>query len=103
MASAYATPLKIVAGSGSAELGRKIADSLQQNLVRCEITRFADGEIGIKILESVRGTDVYVVNAAARPVNENLMETFLLMDALRRSSVGVSASPVVLDAPRPLL
>ena len=51
-----------------------------------EITRFEDGEIGVNIDETVRGADVFVVQPTSPPVNENLMELLVLIDALRRAS-----------------
>jgi ribose-phosphate pyrophosphokinase len=54
--------------------------------VSAEITRFEDGEIGVNIDETVRGADVFVVQPTSPPVNENLMELLVLIDALRRAS-----------------
>lgn len=53
---------------------------------KISIQRFADGEIGLQILDNVRGCDVFVIQSTCTPVNDNLMELFLITDALKRAS-----------------
>ena len=52
------------------------------------VTKFSDGEISVNILESVRGQDVYVIQSTNNPVNDNLMELLIMIDALKRASAG---------------
>jgi len=78
--------IRIFSGSAHPELARKICQYLELPLSPSEVKRFPDGEIWVKLLENVRGTDVFVVQPTCPPVNEHLMELLLLIDALRRSS-----------------
>ena len=57
-------------------------------LAECEITRFADGEFDVKIRESVRGHDVFLIQPTCNPVSDNLIELFIILDALRRASAS---------------
>ncbi|MBI5744888.1 MAG: ribose-phosphate pyrophosphokinase [Elusimicrobia bacterium] len=79
---------KIFSGSANPDLARKICDKLGVPLSEVKVGRFADGEIDVQILESVRGEDCYVVQPTCNPVNDNLMELLIFMDALRRASAG---------------
>ncbi len=76
----------IFTGTAHPALAKGVCDSLGISLGRTEITRFPDGEIDLKVLEDVRGGDVYVVQPTCPPVNENLMELLILIDCLRRAS-----------------
>lgn len=80
--------MKIFSGSANPELTEKIVHYLKVPLGRVEIGRFPDGETRVKILESVRGEDVFVVQPTCHPVNENLMELLIVIDALRRASAA---------------
>ena len=80
--------LKIFALNSNKALATKIADAVGVELGEIEITRFADGEIKVSIDESVRGTHVYIIQGTSAPVNDNLMELMITMDALRRASVA---------------
>lgn len=79
---------KIFTGSANPELARKICDKLGVPLAEAKVDKFADGEIDVHILESVRGEDCYVVQPTCPPVNDSLMELLIMMDALRRASAG---------------
>ncbi len=81
-------PLMLLCGTANPELGRKIAEDVGVPLAPMEITRFADGEYDVKIGESVRGHDVFVIQPTCPPVNENYMELFVTLDALRRASAA---------------
>ncbi len=72
--------------SANVELAKEISKYAGIPLSRCEIMRFADGEIGINIEESVRGNHVFVVQPTSTPANEHLMELLIMIDALRRAS-----------------
>ena len=78
--------LAIFSGGANKALGRKVCEYLGLQPGKVEITRFPDGEIDMKVLEDVRGADVYVVQPTCPPVNENLMELLILIDCLRRAS-----------------
>ena len=80
--------LKLICGTANGELAELIAREVGVTLTDPRIRRFADGEIDVKIQESMRGHDVFVVQPTCRPVNENLMELFFILDALRRASAG---------------
>ncbi|MDD4836894.1 MAG: ribose-phosphate pyrophosphokinase [Dethiosulfovibrio sp.] len=79
---------KIVVMSGTAhkEFAEKICAELKLPLGRVNHFRFSDGEIGLSIEESVRGADVFVVQPTSNPVNENLIELLIMVDALKRAS-----------------
>jgi len=78
--------LKIFACNGHPELARRMCDYLQIPLGDAMVGRFPDGEINIKINEDVRGRDIFIVQPTSPPVNENLMELLVMVDAARRSS-----------------
>jgi ribose-phosphate pyrophosphokinase len=80
--------LRLLAGNGNLELAHRIAEALPEPLAEMRITRFADGEIDVKIAESVRGTDVFLIQPTCQPVSENLIQLFIILDALRRASAG---------------
>lgn len=78
--------LKIFAGNSNPVLAKKIADAAGVELGFCQLNSFADGEIQIEIQESVRGQHVFVVQSTCPPANQNYMELFIMMDALKRAS-----------------
>ncbi len=84
--SSYSEQLKIFAGNAHPELAQDLCDYLGTELVNADVTRFKDGEIGVRTYETVRGADVFVVQPTSPPVNENLMELLVIIDALRRAS-----------------
>jgi ribose-phosphate pyrophosphokinase len=79
--------LKLIAGNANRALAQEIACELNTDLSRMEVKRFADGEIFVKIDESMRGADVFVIQPTCAPVNEHLMELLIILDALKRASV----------------
>ncbi|MBE6894597.1 MAG: ribose-phosphate diphosphokinase [Ruminococcaceae bacterium] len=80
--------IKIFAANSSKALAQKIADELGMPLGKCEVSTFSDGEIAVSIQETVRGSDVFVVQSTNAPVNNNLMELLIMIDALKRASAG---------------
>ena len=78
--------VKIFAGTSNVELAKRIADCYGLPLGEAEVVRFKDGEVFVKIDETVRGRDVFVVQPTSEPVNENLMELLVFIDALKRAS-----------------
>ena len=85
-------PLKLISGTANPVLAKEVADYLKMPLTPIEIKKFSDGEIYVRILESVRGSDVYVIQPTNSDVNDNLMELLIISDALKRSSpVSITA------------
>jgi len=80
--------LKILAGTSNQQLAEKIAGKLDINLTDAEICRFADREIYVQINESVRGSDVFVIQSTSNPASENIMELLIILDTLKRASAG---------------
>jgi ribose-phosphate pyrophosphokinase len=80
--------LKLISGSANMSLATKIAEILDVQLTDPRLRRFPDGEINVKIEDSMRGHDVFVIQPTSPPVNEHLMELFIILDALRRASAG---------------
>ena len=80
--------IKILAGNASKELAEKIAKQLNVPVLDCEVGTFSDGEKCVNMNETVRGCDVFVVQSTNSPVNNNLMELLIMIDALKRASAG---------------
>ena len=80
--------VKLFAGNANRPLAEAIAQTLGLRLGDALVERFPDGEVRVRIHESVRGADVYLVQPSAPPVNDNLMELLLMADAMRRSSAA---------------
>ena len=78
--------LKVFSGNAHAALAREISEHLQIPLADAYVGRFPDGEVRLQIKENVRGADVFVIQPTCHPVNENLMELLIMLDALRRAS-----------------
>ncbi|HEX6240235.1 MAG TPA: ribose-phosphate pyrophosphokinase, partial [Polyangiales bacterium] len=80
--------ISVFAGSAHPRLAAQIAEYLEIPVGRVRMSRFSDGEIFAEIQENVRGVDVYVVQPTCAPVNDNLMELMIMVDALKRASAG---------------
>ena len=78
--------LKVFSGRANIPLAEKIARHLHDSIGKVSLTNFPDGELSVRIDEDVRGRDIYVVQPTCPPVNENLMELLILLDAFKRSS-----------------
>jgi ribose-phosphate pyrophosphokinase len=78
--------LTIISGRAHPKLAAEISTYLGIDLGRVDISNFPDGEIGIKLEENIRGRDVFIVQPTCPPVNENLMELLILIDACKRAS-----------------
>jgi ribose-phosphate pyrophosphokinase len=78
--------LKIFSGNANRPLADEIAQYLHVPLGDAEVSRFSDGEVFVQINENVRGTDVFLVQPTCPPVNDNLLELLIMMDAVKRSS-----------------
>ena len=80
--------LKVFAGNAHRQLAQGIVAKLDTRLGAATVTHFPDGEIDVKVTEDVRGCDVFLVQPTCPPVNENLMELLILIDCMKRASVG---------------
>lgn len=80
--------IKIFAGNSNMVVASEIAAALGKKLGNSQTTTFSDGEIAVSINESVRGADVFVVQSTSDPVNNNVMELLIMIDAFKRASAG---------------
>ena len=80
------TELKIFTGNANKALSKEVCDVIGVKLSDAEVTKFKDGEIGVKICESVRNADVFIIQPTCNPTNDNLMEMILMIDAAHRAS-----------------
>ena len=78
----------VFSGNSNSALAERIAKYLELPLGRCRVSRFSDGEVFAEIQENVRGVDVYIIQSTCAPVNDNLMELLVMVDALKRASAG---------------
>ena len=78
--------IKLIAGTSNRNLSEEIASYLGIKIADALITTFADGEVRVQLNESVRGNEVYIISSLSNPVNHNIMELLLIIDAVRRSS-----------------
>lgn len=88
MAEIHGKKVKLFALNSNPELAKEIADYIGIGLSECTIEKFADGEIGINITETVRGHNVFIIQSTSNPVNEHYMELLIMIDALKRASAG---------------
>ena len=80
--------LKIFTGNGNPELARRMCEHLGVSIGDAQVEQFPDGEINVRINEDVRGRDIFIVQPTCPPVNHNLVELLIMVDAARRSSAG---------------
>lgn len=78
--------LAVICGNAHPELAKNIVKSLNIGLTETLVSKFSEGEVRVKINENVRGKDVFVVQPTCPPVNDNLMELLIMIDALKRAS-----------------
>ena len=84
----HGNEIKIFSGNSNRPLAEKIAKQLNTTLGEMEVTHFSDGEIYVRFDETVRGKDVFLIQSTSYPVNNNLMELLIMIDAARRASAG---------------
>ena len=86
----YAQPnnIKIFAGNANPKLTERIAEELGVTVGNSVVSTFSDGEISVRIDETVRGRDVFIVQSTSSPVNNHLMELLIMIDAFKRASAG---------------
>ncbi len=80
--------IKIFTGNAYPKAAEEIAKSLGLPVGKCSVGHFADGEVCVSLEESVRGSDVFIVQSTCNPVNDNLMELIIMIDAFKRASAG---------------
>ena len=80
--------IKVFSGNSNPKLAEEICKLMGTKLGEAEVGTFSDGEIFVSLYETVRGSDVFVVQSTCTPVNNNLMELLIMIDALRRASAG---------------
>lgn len=80
--------IKILAGNSHPALAMQIASALGLPLGKCTVGHFSDGEVSVSIGETVRGSDVFLIQSTCEPVNDNLMELLIMIDACKRASAG---------------
>ena len=78
--------MKIISGNSNRNLAQAIAEHCFSDLVPANISTFADGECNIEFQENIRGEDVFIIQSTSSPVNDNLMELMIMIDAAKRSS-----------------
>lgn len=83
-----ANEVKVFSGTSNLKLAKEICENLEMELGDISISHFADGEISVKVNETVRGRDVFLIQPTSKPVNESLMEALIIIDALKRASAN---------------
>ncbi|MGI6722471.1 MAG: ribose-phosphate diphosphokinase [Anaerovoracaceae bacterium] len=79
---------KVFTGNSHPELAEEIASLMGKPLGKIDVKKFSDGEIALNLHETVRGYDCYIVQSTCSPVNDNLMEVLIMIDAMKRASAG---------------
>ncbi len=80
--------IKVFACNSNRELAESIVEKLGLKLGDAEVEKFSDGEISVKINETIRGADVFIIQSTSYPVNDNLMELLIMIDAMKRASAA---------------
>ena len=84
----HGNEIKLFAGNSNRPLAEAIARRLNTSLGDVELTKFSDGETSVHVAETVRGRDLFIIQSTSDPVNDNLMELLILIDAAKRASAG---------------
>jgi ribose-phosphate pyrophosphokinase len=92
--SLHGKEIKIFTANSNIKLAKEIAAELGLPLGDSEVIRFSDGELSVSINESIRGSDVFIVQSTSEPVNDNLMELLIMIDAFKRASAGTVAAVI---------
>ncbi len=80
--------IRLLTGNAHKSLAQAVAKQMGKQLTDTTVTNFSDGEISVQVNENVRGSDVFIIQPTCHPVNRNIMELLLLVDALKRASAG---------------
>lgn len=84
----HGNSIELLAGNSNKPLAEEIAKELNLSLSNAEVGKFSDGEISITLPRTVRGKDVFIIQSTSAPVNDNLMELLIMIDACKRASAG---------------
>lgn len=84
----HGNEIKLFAGNSNRPLAEAIAKKLNTSLGDIEVTKFSDGETSVHLAETVRGRDLFIIQSTSYPVNDNLMELLIMIDAAKRASAG---------------
>lgn len=84
----HGNTIELLAGNSNMPLAQAIAKELKMELTDAEVGKFSDGEISITLPQTVRGRDVFIIQSTSDPVNDNLMELLIMIDACKRASAG---------------
>ncbi len=84
----HGNEIKLFAGNSNLPLARAVAAKLNTSLGEVEVGKFSDGETSVHIAETVRGRDLFIIQSTSAPVNDNLMELLIMIDAAKRASAG---------------
>ena len=84
----HGNEIKLFSGNSNKELAKAIAKKLNTELGEIEVCTFSDGEINVHLAETVRGRDLFIIQSTCDPVNDNLMELLIMIDAAKRASAG---------------
>ena len=84
--------MKIFTGNANPALAQEICKLIGIKLGEAEVKSFADGEASVSLYETVRGSDVFLINSTCKPVNDSLMELLIMIDACKRRPAGPPAS-----------
>ena len=84
----HGNEIKLFAGNSNLPLAQAIARKLNTSLGSVEVSKFSDGETSVHICETVRGRDLFIIQSTSSPVNDNLMELLIMIDAAKRASAG---------------
>ena len=84
----YGEHIQVLCGNSNPEFAKTVCKELGLDLGKSEVKQFADGEVSVTLTETVRGADVFLIQSTCKPVNDNLMELLVMIDACRRASAG---------------
>ena len=88
MRKSFFSEYKIFNGNSHTALAEEIASLMGKPLGKSTVSKFSDGEVSVSIWETVRGADVYIIQSTCDPVNDNMMELLIMIDAMKRASAG---------------
>lgn len=84
----HGTKIEVLSGNSNKSLAEAVAKELNLPLSNAEVGKFSDGEISITLPQTVRGKDVFIIQSTSNPVNDNIMELLIMIDACKRASAG---------------
>ena len=88
MSGLHGKDIKIFAGNANVTMARAVAREMGLPLGKANVTQFSDGEVSVTLEESVRGSDCFIIQSTSSPVNDNLMEILIMIDAMKRASAA---------------